>query len=439
MLTEMRLKNFKSWKDTGSMRLAPITGFFGTNSSGKTSLLQALLLLKQSADTSDPNQVLNFGGNKNRDIVHLGSFEDVIHKHELDQPLGFHLRWKQPFMYTNPLPLEGDLSFDAEVIRLEDRTLIGALRRYSDHGKRNYVVGMRAKFAPSLTYWFMQEGSEDQNMRDSMVYGFHGYQLLGDFTGYNRTLIASLENTLQNILYLGPLRAFPERIYQWHGNAPSGVGFSGENFVAALLASRRVEPSHILNDTKVSLEVYVAHWLKELGLIAEFRVEEVAVGSAIYQVKVKRTAESAEVLLPDVGFGVSQLLPVLVLCFYVPEGSTILLEQPEIHLHPAIQSGLADILIDATKKRKVQILLESHSEHLLRRLQRRMAEETLTQEEVSLYFCEQKEGASVATPLDVDEYGNIRNWPSDFFGDQFGEIVKAEKARMKRAKIEVSA
>jgi predicted ATPase len=70
MLTEMRLKNFKSWKDTGDMRLAPNTGFFGTNSSGKTSLLQALLLLKQSVDTSDPNQVLDFGGNRNRDIVH---------------------------------------------------------------------------------------------------------------------------------------------------------------------------------------------------------------------------------------------------------------------------------------------------------------------------------------------------------------------------------
>ena len=68
------------------------------------------------------------------------------------------------------------------------------------------------------------------------------------------------------------------------------------------------------------------------------------------------------------GIGVSQVLPVLVLCYYVPEGSTIILEQPELHLHPSVQAGLADVFIDVIKHRNVQILLESHSEHLLRRL-----------------------------------------------------------------------
>ena len=102
----------------------------------------------------------------------------------------------------------------------------------------------------------------------------------------------------------------------------------------------------------------------------------------------RKSAGGPETLITDVGFGVSQILPVLVLCFYAPKGSTIILEQPEIHLHPAVQAGLADVLIDAYKRRDVQIIVESHSEHFLRRLQRRVAEEALPNDDLAVYFCE---------------------------------------------------
>lgn len=148
--------------------------------------------------------------------------------------------------------------------------------------------------------------------------------------------------------------------------------------------------------------------------------------------RIQRTAESASVFLTDVGFGVSQILPVLVLLFYVPEGSTVILEQPEIHLHPAVQAGLADVFIDAIKRRKVQIILESHSEHLLQRLQRRIAEEVINQEEIKLYFTSIEEGRSKLTTLELDEYGNIGNWPKGFFGDAFAESAAKTKAEMKR-------
>jgi predicted ATPase len=123
-----------------------------------------------------------------------------------------------------------------------------------------------------------------------------------------------------------------------------------------------------------------------------------------------------------------------VLCYYVPEGSIILLEQPEIHLHPSVQAGLADVFIDAMKTRNVQIVLESHSEHLLRRLQRRVAEETIKPADAALYFCRATDDGSQLTGLDVDLYGSIRNWPKDFFGDEFGEMAAITKATMRRKK-----
>jgi predicted ATPase len=90
------------------------------------------------------------------------------------------------------------------------------------------------------------------------------------------------------------------------------------------------------------------------------------------------------------------------------------------------------VFIDAIKRRRLQIVLESHSEHLLQRLQRRMAEEVIDTEAVKLYFTAIKEGRSELTALDLDEYGNIRNWPEGFFGDTLGEAAAMMDAEMKR-------
>ena len=111
---------------------------------------------------------------------------------------------------------------------------------------------------------------------------------------------------------------------------------------------------------------------------------------------------------------------------------TLLIEQPEIHLHPKVQSGLADVFIDAIKVKKIQIIVESHSEYLLRRFQRRIAEENLTNTVFKAYFCDNIEDNSVLTPLDVDIFGNIVNWPKDFFGDEIGEYSKITSAIQKR-------
>ncbi|MFB3042023.1 MAG: DUF3696 domain-containing protein, partial [Candidatus Poribacteria bacterium] len=153
-----------------------------------------------------------------------------------------------------------------------------------------------------------------------------------------------------------------------------------------------------------------------------------------YEFRVKKRVGGPEVHMADIGFGVSQILPVLILCYYVPEGSIIIIEQPEVHLHPKVQADLADVFIDVVKERNVQIILESHSEHLLRRLQRRIAEEEISADKTALYFCRIEEGTSAIEQLDVDEYGNIRNWPQGFFGDEMGDLAAKTIAEMKRRK-----
>ena len=142
-------------------------------------------------------------------------------------------------------------------------------------------------------------------------------------------------------------------------------------------------------------------------------------------------------MLTDVGFGVSQVLPVLVLLYYVPEGSIVLMEQPEIHLHPSVQSGLADVMLAVATRRKVRLIVESHSEHLLRRFQRRAAEGIFKSSDLKLYFAQNSHGVAELNDLELNSRGEIENWPDHFFGDEMGEISAISRASLKQ-RIEAS-
>jgi hypothetical protein len=253
-------------------------------------------------------------------------------------------------------------------------------------------------------------------------------QIPGDLYFPFDNFATAFEELFFSVFYLAPIRSLPKRVYSWSGAAPSNVGKSGENTIAALLAARA--SNRLINGKP--LEVVISEKLEQLGLIHSFCLEELREGTNIFRVLLRRTPESPKVSLTDVGFGVSQLLPVLVLLYYVPEGSTVILEQPELHLHPSVQAGLADVFIDAWQTRGIQILLESHSEHLLQRLQRRVAEEKVPNTDMALYFCSLEQGESKLTTLDLDEYGAIRNYPKDFFGDRFEEVAATAETGIKR-------
>jgi predicted ATPase len=452
MLTHLQVRNFKSWEDTGPMRLAPLTALFGANSSGKTSLLQALLMLKQTVDSPDRSQALNLGDE--RSLVELGTFGEALFGHDLGRSMSLELEWTlpaplsilDPASRATPLAEGGRMAFLNSI----------AWQSHKDSPARPVVtemtyrfgglsVGMRQKAAAPGQYELFPRKGKFRFVRTlgrswplpqpTRCYGFpdqaRAYHQNAEFLS---DLELEFEKCFGSIYYLGPLRDHPRRHYQWAGTQPADMGRRGEKVVDALLASteagQKIARGRGLKSW--TLEERVAAWLKELGLIESFHVRRVTEDGKLFQVWVRRTPEASEVLLPDVGFGVSQVLPVMTLCYYAPKGSTLILEQPEIHLHPAVQSGLADVLLDAIKTRGIQILLESHSEHLLKRLQRRMAENAASPEEMSLYFCQMEDGRSRLTELELDLFGQVRNWPRDFFGDPLGEIAETQKTILER-------
>lgn len=448
MITELSVHNFKSWLDVKAMKLAPITGLFGTNSSGKTSILQLLLMLKQTVESPDRAQALIFGDEKST-LVNLGSFREIVHGHDHNGKLSWNIQWSQPENLEVKDPESEDstlfesdkMGFAAEVAgtaeRLQVLDMTYTLGDNTFSMKRKGTNGDKYDLnATAQNFKFTRiQGRAWDLPAPVKCYGFPD-QVKAYFqnAGFLADLQLAFEEMFGQIYYLGPLREYPKRQYTWAGAEPADMGQRGERVVDALLAAANRKTTISLGQGKKrrSLEEHVAWWLRELGLVHSFAVEPVAKDSSIYRVKVKKSAQSAEALITDIGFGVSQILPALVLCFYVPEGSTIILEQPEIHLHPSVQAGLADVFVDAIKRRRVQIIFESHSEHLLRRLQRRIAEEALKPSDAALYFCEMRESSSILTPLELDMFGTILNWPKDFFGDEFTEIAETSKAALRR-------
>ena len=444
MITRLSFQNFKSWADTGEVRMAPLVGLFGTNSSGKTSLLQFLLMLKQTTESPDRRLVLDLGNE--RSFVDLGTFQELVFSHDLERNLSWSLEWNLP-KQLQVFDTNGDiatfqsdsLAFSA-VLEWKEHLRASDMRYTFGDAEFGMTLGSDKKeqydLISSNSYKFRRvQGRPWKLPHPAKCYGFPDqvrayYQNAGFLSDFE----LEFEQLFSRIHYLGPLREYPKRQYAWSGGRPSDMGRRGERVVEAILASREagVLYSRGKGKKRQTLEERVAQWLKDLELIHSFEVRPITEGGKLFQVWVKRTASSSEVLITDVGFGVSQILPVITLCYYVPEGSVILLEQPEIHLHPRVQSGLADVLIDAIKTRKVQIIIESHSEHLLRRLQRRIAEEKLNHKDAALYFCSVSRDRSKLQALELDMFGTITNWPKGFFGDEFEEISATQKAILRR-------
>ena len=454
MLTKLHLRNFKAWKDTGPIRLAPLTVIFGANSAGKSSLGHLLLALKQTALSADRKRALHLGDATT--LIDLGTFAECMHGHDLNNSLDFKLAWNLPKLLEVRDPLQPSLRYSGDSLELKVSLMAGKSGQPEVQSLRfdlgttgwelldvNLVRGENRKFSLESNHyefkmadgrkWPLEEPEKFYRVSEISMARFKNASFLTDFALATETMLGSIS-------YLGPLRNPPKRTYQWSGDTPEGVGQLGENTIAAILAAQN--EGRMLNRgpkrPRQPFTEFIANWLKDLGVIHSFVVKPVAEGRKEYEVLVKTHAKAPEVKITDVGFGVSQVLPVLVQAFYCPPNSTVWMEQPEIHLHPQVQAELADVFISAIRAREesgprnVQLIIESHSEHFLNRLQRRIAEGEITPDDIAIYFCKKTGSATELEPLELNLLGDIENWPENFFGDEMADLTARTVAAMKR-------
>ncbi len=437
MFTKMSMTNFKSWAETGDIRLAPLTVFFGANSSGKSSLLQMLLLLKQTTESNDRGLVLSTGSIQTG-YVNLGTPHEITYQDTTEMTLSVSWNFEGEIKIPNTNVALNHLDFSTTIYADKTKTSVKQIIYQSEH----FNVRMQIDDSNEYSLKVNVNGNEAERpqgrprkwfIHPQKSYGFSDQSIrYYKDADYLNDIILEFEQQFGRLYYLGPLRDYPQRIYTWAGEKPSSVGLKGEFAIPALLAGKDQKIYDGRGKGRHTLQKRIAEWFVEMGLAHSFETKPLVTGGIQYEVRLRRTHSSPPVLMTDMGIGVSQVLPVLVLCYYVPKGSTIILEQPELHLHPSVQSRLADVFIDVIKNRNIQIIVESHSEHLLRRLQRRIAEEQITKEDTAIYFCDAPDGKSIIKSLEVDEFGNIRNWPHGFFGDMTEDMFEMAQAGIKR-------
>ncbi|MYA26681.1 MAG: AAA family ATPase [Acidimicrobiales bacterium] len=241
------------------------------------------------------------------------------------------------------------------------------------------------------------------------------------------------------VRYLGPLREAPHVLYD-PGPSKLDLGVRGEYSAAVLHAQANrtvLMPTPAGHGERRQLEAALNYWLREFDLAENARSEDrgrIGIGLSVTPKGLRR-----EVDLTSVGVGVSQVLPVILLCLLAEPGTLIVLEQPELHLHPRLQQDLADFLLACSRSGR-QIVLETHSEHLVNRLRYRIAQDESDEAHalVGLVFAENDDGITRYREPEINVYGGLgEDWPAGFLdltAREAQELVRESLAKRQRDK-----
>ena len=475
MIESLRLRNLKSFRDTGPIPLRPITVLAGANSVGKSSVLQALLLLKQTFEAEGSDAPLALDGRylQLSELSDLAFQKPSIATAEVEYELRvsgsmgaqdvrpFFSRWPQyqtrawaPYQSTLRWMYRsvsddpgrrriavGSFSEDTEAFGLEggiDARWMPRAKRYDaalrdlqlppEYRDRAIVNVNFRHFLPDHLTLGAVEGKTGRHAATTIGLPFPINQPMSD-----------LRDLIQHQLhYLGPLRERPRRAYLHLGSTRPEIGQRGEYAAQVLWLERddivqyRPVPDGSIEELRFLEAVNDAFARMGFGQRIHVRSDRSVTYQLLFDIPGKG---SKNVTIADVGFGVSQLLPVIVLTLRSGPSSLLLFEQPEIHLHPRLQANLADFFIAASSSEK-RFVIETHSDHFINRLRRRIAEDPTDElsDRIAIHFVQSADDGARIEPLAIDRYGVITNWPPDFLpesADEAEAIVRAgiEKRR----------
>ena len=504
-ITKISVSGYKSLAEECSIEIAPLTILSGANSSGKSSIMQPLLLMKQTLESTYDAGSLKLNGAN----VRLTSTEQIFTKginkssHSVDSfsielDFGKEKTFKNTFKKTNKS--KGIKAFSS-MYKYRDLSMYLSLNMKHEDILKNFSENLydfyKSKFeddkrvfsdfalkydAQGIRYLpsdelrargvkekYLDETSEllDLIQKDDLArdeFDKHYRKIMNDslekaytltvkghrsflyidavflrlvnlpvdlslyFTNLSDNLFnffgihglcEVIETRICQLIHVPGLRGNPERNYPV---TAVGENFTGtfENYVASIIHYWKISKDKRLKLLSDALQTLGLTWKVDTKQIDDTQVE-VRVG----RLKNKGNSQSTDMVsIADVGFGLSQTLPVVVALLVAEPEQLIYLEQPEIHLHPRAQANLAQLLVDAAN-RGVRVVVETHSELLIRRVQSLIAEDKIDAEKVKLHwFSQDDNGFTKVTTAELDETGAFGDWPEDF-----SEISLQEESR----------
>lgn len=418
-ITAIAVCNYKSICQEQRIELKPLTVLAGANSSGKSSIMQPLLLLKQTLEAPfDPGALLLDGTN-----VRCTSTEQLFCKVDSLCSDTFSVRFE--FGQKDGLGLKFNRSRHPGVaIEIKEMSYLDNGKDHRIHPNMtndeiehilpDHIKNLRNRLASLQTNGAKKSELQWAVIRDRCFFSFSlersgGAQ--GRFAFEGGISPAELVGPfLENIIHVPGLRGNPERTYR---TTAVGKNFPGtfENYCASIINHWQSAKDDRLKKLGIALETLGLTWKVEAKPVDDTQVE-LRVGRLTHS---RRGGAHDLVSIADVGFGVSQTLPILVALLTARTGQIVYLEQPEIHLHPKAQKQMAKLLAEAAK-RGVVVIVETHSSLLLRGIQTLVASGELPNGLVNLnwFAREESTGATVVDSSGMDEQGAFGQWPEDF-------------------------
>jgi predicted ATPase len=401
-LKSISFENYKAFYEKQTIQLKPITILIGKNSSGKSSIAKLFTLLENSL-SGEIDEPLMLSNNE----VELGAdFENLFFGNTLSGELKFNL------IFDNNVELEVNLRISR-----------------SQLGERLYGLEIYEwKYKDDINH-FEFELTEDgyfdnvnKNKRDVSFKGFIPINIPNDED--SKILFGQVKIDVD---YIGPFRILPERYFYLTGQTQfKDTGVKGKNAYSMLGISKFREGDKLHQDVEEWYKEHFDGWALEVDNTSKKPL-----------IQIMLSKDDISINLVDVGQGMNQALPLVVRANVTdrPE-SIIVLEQPELHLHPAAHGDLAELFARSAKQNNQTFIIETHSENILLRLRKLIVENDFgfTQDDLIIYWIEDAETkGKELLEITVDENGVLNEWPEGVFNESLKEILEMQNAIQRKA------
>ncbi len=405
LIKSLSLKDFKCFEQV-DIDFGKITLLTGANSSGKSSLIYALLGIMQSKYFP---QYFALNG----ELIKMGGFEDIIRKKASKEQFGIGIsldnNGDSGKIYTEWI--EELNSQQPQLIYYKSNK--GIIQKNSD-GTNSVNIHFDSDIFRYGKNWrerIIKMNPEIKIITDSDIYENNGSivkgilsQSIDNFVNESSYFSQFLmEYGDESFNYIGSFRLPPERTYYRKPNA-SKIGVNGEGYIDQIIEWEE-------SDKEKYNELIEA--VTEMGLFKTIKANKMKGGRFELNVQVNENSELAS--LTDVGFGISQFLPIIVADLQMEDGSCLAISQPEIHLHPKIQATLGDYFCKQVNNTDKQYIVETHSEYLINRMRLLIVKGELKPEDVKLYYMENDGIKTTTYAIELTTDGQIKNAPQGFF------------------------
>ena len=443
MLKKILIKNYKSLVMNHPVDIGRLTIIAGKNNVGKSATLQAILDMAKYTDGNGLDTVdLSFE-------PLLANFHRKVNNNAMDNIITNVLEIQ---IEDEVYMLEYEFSYDEKsksgfISKFKFKSASSEDAPYLEMTKQNLKSRYKIKANKILTPMFVKvkDGVEDlpeyfEGEGSVMFMGFVPLHTIFKFKDnpeldqwfeqdeeedeiiFSLSFARKIVVYYTSVKYIGPLRSLPKEYYLLDKRS-SSISSNGEETIDVLDLLKNEEVSYYasLEDTELTKKTLleaVQYWISYFTNVV-FELKEVT--NNLLQVLVSGHPMNHS------GFGISQLLPIIVQALLIPKGGIIFLEQPEIHLHPELEMKLAEFMLCIIKNNR-QIIAETHSEHIINRLTLVKMDYPEIDEFIKIYFYSKEDSEVKIENIVIDERGSIVNWPEGFF-DQYLNFSNALMSR----------